>query len=88
MMRRARARWDRVSVEDRAVLEYAFRDAMLNPLFVADYDLDYFYWREVGQVVQIHTLRIGDAHFILITTALGDFLYDFWVDADLAMAAE
>jgi len=61
---------------------------MSNPHKVGDYCFQ-FHKLKAGAVVQIHNFRLGFANFILITTATADFyIYDFWLDAEIELAAE
>jgi histidinol-phosphate/aromatic aminotransferase/cobyric acid decarboxylase-like protein len=88
MMQRARERWATLSAEDRAVLAYAYRDAFHSPQRVGDYKLELRKMRESNKYMQIHTFRFGYANFILINVEEGTFIYDLWLDSDIAIAAE
>jgi hypothetical protein len=87
-MKPAKKRWQKLSFEDRTVIAYAFRDALRNPRCVGDYTFCLYKMRSTGEVVQVHEFRIGFANFVFIDTAAALNIYDFWLDDDLALAAE
>ena len=84
----AKKRWSTLSLEDRAVIAYALDDAIHNPNWVGDYILELHTIRMTGEMVQVHQFRIGFANFIFVDTVAALHIYDFWVDDDLALAAE
>lgn len=88
MMEPARTRWRGLSIEDQAVLAFAFRDAIQNPLRVADYRVQFYKRKSSGEVIPIHQFRFGFANFILVDMPSKVFIYDFWLDDDIALAAE
>jgi hypothetical protein len=88
MMEPARRRWRGLSIDDRVVLAFAFRDAIKNPLRVGDYKLQLYRRNSTGEFIQIHHFRFGFANFILVDIPPKLFIYDFWLDDDIALAAE
>jgi hypothetical protein len=84
----AKKRWSTLSIEDRTVIAYALQDAIHNPNWVGDYTLRLHAIKITGEVVQVHEFRIGFANFIFVDTASALNIYDFWVDDDMALAAE
>ena len=88
MMGPARQRWQSLSFEDQALLAFAFRDATRNPIRVGDYVLRFHRHSTTGEVVSVHQFRIGFANFILVETSSTLFVFDLWLDEDLALAAE
>ena len=88
MMGPARRRWRSLPYDDRVVLAFAFRDATTNPIRVSDYILDFHKHPASGEIVSVHQFRIGFANFILVETNTILFIFDLWLDADIALAAE
>ena len=88
MMGPARRRWQSIPFDDRVLLAFAFRDATNNPIRVADYILRFHKHSTTGEVVSIHQFRIGFANFILIETSSTLFIFDLWLDDNIALAAE
>jgi hypothetical protein len=88
MMGPARRRWRSLSFDDQVLLAFAFRDATINPIRVADYVLGFHVHPATGEVVSIHEFRIGFANFILVETSSTLFIFDFWLDDEIALAAE
>jgi hypothetical protein len=88
MMGPARRRWQSLQFDDQVLLAFAFRDATTNPIRVADYILQFHEHSASGEVVSIHQFRIGFANFILIETSTTLFIFDLWLDDDMALAAE
>jgi hypothetical protein len=69
-------------------LAYALRDAVRQPHRVGYYEIQFYRSRSLREVVQIHKFRFGYANFILISSTTAIFIYDFWLDDDIALAAE
>jgi hypothetical protein len=88
MLPPARAVWAQSSAEDRAVLDYAFRDAISNPHRVGDLQIRYYRVNPSGAIIELHSFRFGYAHFVVILTERAAFLYDLWLDDEIAVAAE
>jgi len=88
MMPRALARWQNFTSDDKAVLEYAFHDAITNPHLVPSHKSWIVRLRAIGQLVEVHKLRIGDANFLIIETLDAEFVWDLWLDPAIAVAAE
>jgi hypothetical protein len=84
----AQRRWRRLSPEDRAVVTYAFEDALRHPNAIGDYTLSLYKSRLTKQVFLVHQFRIGFVSFVLLDTKTMQFLYDFQIDEDIALAAE
>jgi hypothetical protein len=88
MMGPARQRWQTLPYDDRVILAYAFRDATKYPIRVSDYILQFHTHSNTGEVVSVHQFRIGFANFILVETSSTLFIFDLWLDDDVALAAE
>ena len=88
MLQPARERWQKLSSEDRVVVAYAFRDAIHRPNRVGDYRLKFFRLNGTDEILQFHEFRFGFTSFALITSIHGMFLYDFWLDDGISLAAE
>lgn len=88
MLGPAKRRWKSLAWDDRVILAHAFRDATLNPTRVADYTLQFHHHESSGEVILIHKFRIGFATFILIDTSKTLFIFDLWLDDEIAIAAE
>lgn len=84
----ARRRWEGLSNDDRVVLAFAFRNATANPIRESDYVLKFHTRVTSGEVVLVHEFRIGFANFILVETRTVLFIFDLWLDEDIALAAE
>lgn len=87
MLHHAKSRWRDLPLCDRVVLSLAFQDAMAHPDRVADYKWEYCRLR-TGAVVVIHQFRLGFSNFTIITFGTSVFIYDLWVDPEIALAAE
>jgi hypothetical protein len=87
MLTPAKTRWKNLPLDDRVVLSIAFQDAMTNPDRVVDYKWRYHRLRS-GKVIEIHEFRLGFSHFVIIKTKASAFIYDLWVEAGIALAAE
>lgn len=88
MMGPARRRWQSLRFDDKVLLAFAFRDATTNPICVGDYIVRFHEHAASGEVVTVHQFRIGFANFILVETRSTLFIFDLWLDDDIALAAE
>lgn len=85
MMPRALRRWQGLSAGDKAVLEFAFQDAMHNPQLVPSYQSWMVSLKRLQQLAEVHRLRIGDANFLIVETINGQFLWDLWLQKHVPM---
>jgi hypothetical protein len=86
MLLPARERWATFSSEERAVLDYAYRDAIQNPQKVGNYKLSFV--TLMGRSLGVHSFRFGYANFVLIDVINCYKVYDLWLDEAIALAAE
>jgi hypothetical protein len=84
----AERRWRRLSLEDRAVVLRAFEDAFRHPHAIGDYTFTLYKPRSTGRVRIVHRFRVGFVSFVVLDTLAMQFLYDFELDEDIALAAE
>jgi len=74
--------------KDRAVLEDALSDALKNPHWVTDYNVEFRRLRTRQEFIAVHTFRFRYAHFVIVATSSAFFIHDMWLETELLKAAE
>lgn len=79
---RARVRWNALSIEDRIVLDIAYRDALARPYLISDMRISKRKLKS-GIVVTINEIRFGYSNFVIIEYLSRYYILDLWLESGI-----